>query len=858
MAELLFEIFCEEIPARMQVRAGADLSKALTDGLKKAGLKVEGVQTFTGPRRLVFAADIPLRSPDVSEERKGPRVGSPEQALAGFLRGAGLSDISEAEIRTDPKKGDFYVAVLSSKGRDTKDILAELIPDIMNNFPWPKSMKSGGTTFRWVRPLQSMICLLNGEVVPFDVGGIQSGNVTEGHRRHGKGPFKISRLKDYVQSLENEGHVVLSHEKRKALIIEQARKACSDKGLELVEDEGLLNEVAGLVEWPVVILGDMDPSFLELPGEVIRLSMRTHQKYFAVRNPKTNALAPNFIVVANQDAPDGGKAIAEGNSRVLSARLADAQFFQSEDAKLKLEDYYNKLDTVVFHKKLGSIKDKAERVAALARVLAPKVGADPEAAAQAAKLAKCDLVTNMVIEFTSLEGQIGRLMYERENNLNTVQPREGGGPSSEGATLTKVQEMDPRLRGDERSNRWSESDRDCIALAIEEHYKPKGPSDAVPTNPVAVAVALADKLDTLVGFWAIDEKPTGSKDPFALRRAALGVVRIILENDVRLNWYGAAGQILLTALYYGFFLNKNQDPRQFYEDLCASYDPQYDEEPKFHLWAEMPYKSYLNDGNLIGQHQNQIGGAIIGFPWHSGDPDDVEEREEAGIGYTKLELLQNRCGELGKYAHDVHVLPMFSSVNEHISSFVKFDAERFPMVHEATNTLIGELVPFILDRLKVYLKDQGIRHDLIDAVFALGEDDLVAIVNRVNALQIFLSTENGENLLAGYKRAANILKAEHKKSALPDGKPNRPSDEYGSELYDALESSSLSINAALENEDYEKAMFALAELRAPIDAFFTHVQIISDDIAVKENNLRLLGLIRDTSRQIADFEKISG
>ncbi|RKQ71001.1 glycyl-tRNA synthetase beta chain [Litorimonas taeanensis] len=707
MAELLFEIFCEEIPARMQVRAGEDLSKALTDGMKKAGLSVEAVQVMTGPRRLVFAADVPLRSPDVSEERKGPRVGSPEKALAGFLRGAGLSDISEAEIRIDPKKGEFYVAILNSEGRDTKDILAELIPDVMQNFPWPKSMKSGASTFRWVRPLQSLLCLLNGEVVPFEVGGINSGDVTEGHRKHGKGPFKISGLDSFVNLLENEGHVVLSAEKRKDIILTAARKACDDKGLELVEDEGLLNEVAGLAEWPVVILGDMDPSFLELPSEVIRLSMRTHQKYFAVRNPKMGELAPHFIVVANQAAPDGGKAIAAGNSRVLSARLADAQFFQSEDAKKNLEDYYEKLDTVVFHKKLGSIKDKAERVAALARELAPIVGADAEKAEKAAKLAKCDLVTNMVVEFTSLEGQIGRLMYERE----------GG-------------------------------DKD-IAMAIEDHYKPKGPSDDVPTNPVAVAVALADKLDTLVGFWAIDEKPTGSKDPFALRRAALGVVRIILENDVRVKISNA----ILRA-----------DVKKYEGAL---------------RWDE-------------------------GF---TGDPSTID-------------------------------LLLIDSVSP-------------------------DLFSFIADRLKVYLKDKGIRHDLIDAVFAPKEngereDDLVAIVNRVTALQKFLSTDEGENLLAGYKRAANILKAEAKKGDLPEGAPNRPDDAYGAALYDALQSSSKSITAALETEDFDKAMFALAELRAPIDDFFTNVQVISDDIAVRENNLRLLRLIRDTSRQIADFEAING
>ena len=443
---------------------------------------------------MVFTADIPLRSPDISEERKGPRVGSPEQALAGFMRGAGISDISEAEVRSDPKKGEYYVAVIKKSGEDSAAIIADLIPPLMNNFPWPKSMKSGRSNFRWVRPLQSMICVLDGKVVNFEVGGVSTGNTTEGHRRHGKGPFTVKGFADYRKQLEGKGHVMVDAAARKTKILEDARKACADKGLELVEDEGLLNEVAGLAEWPVVILGDMDPSFLELPGEVIRLSMRTHQKYFAVRDPKTGNLAPNFIVVANQEAPDGGVEIAKGNSKVLSARLADAQFFQSEDAKKKLIEYYDKLDTVVFHKKLGSIRDKAERVAALAKELAPKVGADADAAEQAAKLAKCDLVTQTVVEFTSLQGQIGAQMYRRE-----------GGDAD-------------------------------IATAIEQHYKPQGPSDAVPTNPVAVAVALADKLDTLVGFWAIDEKPTGSKDPFALRRAALGVVRIILENDVRFRF----------------------------------------------------------------------------------------------------------------------------------------------------------------------------------------------------------------------------------------------------------------------------------------------------------------------------------
>ena len=695
MAELLLEIFSEEIPARMQVRAAEDLSKMMTDGLTKAGLTVEDVKVFSGPRRLTFVAEVPLRSPDVSEERKGPRVGSPDRAIEGFLRGAGLSDVSEAEVHSDPKKGEYYVTILNSEGRNTTEIVSELVPDIMGNFPWPKSMKSGAFPFRWVRPLQGIICLLEGAVVPFEVGGIKSGDITEGHRMHGKGPFKIKGFDSYVKSLEGEGHVVLSHDKRKELIIEQARKACADKGLELVEDEGLLSEVAGLAEWPVVILGDMDPSFLELPGEVIRLSMRTHQKYFAVRDPKSGELAPNFIVVANQDAADGGKAIAAGNSRVLSARLADAKFFQSEDAKKSLADYYDKLDTVVFHKKLGTIKDKAERVAALARELAPKVGADPDKAEAAAKLAKNDLVTQMVIEFTSLEGQIGRLMYERE----------GGDPD--------------------------------IAVAIEDHYKPKGPSDAVPTNPA------------------------GSKDPFALRRAMLGQANIIRFNGLRLN---LTELFLLAAKQYSPHLQKS-----------------------FVTWK----KASLAEA--LGEQE----GTLFSFAL---DRIQVLLRDEYSI-----DLIRS-------------VLNLVADEHRHL-----FDPE--------TGEHVG---------------------------FAPSEIDLIAIVNRVEALQSFLDAKEGEDLLAGYKRAANILKSEAKKGDLSTGAPNRPDDPHGAALFDALQTASPQISSALEDENFEKAMLSLAELRAPIDAFFTEVQVISTDSAVKENNLRLLGLIRDTARQIADFEAING
>ena len=695
MTEFLFEIFCEEIPARMQQRAGQDLSKALVDGLTKAGLTVKDEHCYTGPRRLVFTADIPLRSPDISEERKGPRVGSPEQALAGFMRGAGLSDISEAEIRTDPKKGDFYVAVIEKSGMESADIIKTLIPEIMSNFPWPKSMKSGSSNFRWVRPLTSMICLLDGKTIEFEVGGVQTGNTTEGHRRHGKGPYTVKSFKDYRKQLEGKGHVMICTCERKDKILKDAREVCAAKGLELVEDEGLLNEVAGLAEWPVVILGDMDPSFLELPDEVIRLTLKTHQKTFTVRDPKTGSLAAHYIIVANQIAPDGGQAIKAGNGKVISARLADAQFFQSEDAKKKLIDYYDKLDTVVFHKKLGSIREKAERVAALAKELAPKVGADADKAEQAAKLAKCDLVTQTVVEFTSLQGQVGAQMYRKE----------GGA--------------------------------DDIAEAIEQHYKPQGPSDSVPTEPTTVAVALADKVATLFDFFAIaKEEPTGSKDPYALRRAGLGVLRLEIDNKL------------------------NVSPRWLFE-----------------TYAELAY-------------------------------------------------------------------PSLDYITDYASS-------------------IDRLEIFLQDRLENLLKSQGHRYDTIEAVFSADFQEGVGLSHymwreRALALQEFLSTTEGEDLLAGYKRAANILKAEAKKGDLPEGAPSKPKIKESAALYEALQKASPKIEKALASENYAESMQVLAKLRTPIDAFFTDVQVISDDTAVKENNLRLLLQIRDTARQIADFDRING
>ncbi|WP_340692573.1 glycine--tRNA ligase subunit beta, partial [Hyphomonas sp.] len=470
MADLLLEIFCEEIPARMQAKAEADLGKALGDALKGAGLAFDTLETASGPRRLsVNVTGLPVKSADVSEERKGPKVGSKDTAIEGFLKGAGLSSIDQAEIRTDPKKGDFYVAMLDKPGRMTADVVADAVPAIIRGFHWPKSMRWGTGELRWVRPLQRILCVLDGKIVPFEVDGLASGNQTEGHRVHGRGPFTVTGWANYEKQLEGKGHVRLTRDARRDVIAKGIADVCAKAGLAWVDDPGLLEEVTGLAEWPVVILGDMDPAFLELPPEVITLSMRTHQKYFAVNDKKTGKLAPHFIVVANIDASDGGKQIAAGNARVLSARLDDGRFFWDKDKATPLDEMAKKLSTIAFKDELGSLGDKVERVAALARELAPAVGADPDLAERAARLAKADLVSEMVGEFPELQGVMGRYYA-----------LEAGEPAA-------------------------------VADAIRDHYKPQGPSDAVPTDPVAIAVALADKLDTLVGFWAIDEKPTGSK-----------------------------------------------------------------------------------------------------------------------------------------------------------------------------------------------------------------------------------------------------------------------------------------------------------------------------------------------------------
>ena len=688
MAEFLLELRSEEIPARMQVRAGENLRKGLEKGFEDAGLEVRKGRVFTGPRRLVFVADLPAQSPDVCEERKGPRVGSPERALAGFLRAAVLSDISEAEVRED-KKGQHYVAMIDKPGRPTPEIITEVVPAVMRDFPWPKSMRSGASDFRWVRPLRGIVALFGGKVVDFEVGGVRSGDTTEGHRQMGPGPFTVAGFEHYRAQLEGPGHVILDHTARVERIRAGAAEATG--ALSLVEDQALLDENAGLTEWPVVLLGDMKADFLALPEEVIRLTLKSHQKTFTVRGAD-GAPAPHFLIVANLDAPDGGATIRAGNAKVINARLADAAFFIETDAKTPLAKHAEGLARLAFHDKLGSFADKVERMAALAREIAPAVGADPDLAEQAAQLAKADLVTGTVIEMTSLQGQVGRMMAEREG-------------------------IDP-----------------TVAHAIEDHYKPQGPSDSVPTEPVSVAVALADKLDSLVAFWAIDEKPTGSKDPYALRRAALGVVRIVLENRLSLSLSKA----------------------------------------------------------LVG-HFERLG--------------------EQNVGAT---------------------------------------------------VQMSFLVVFLLDRLEAYLKGQGYRTDIVRAVRGGDNtDDLLAVFRRIEALADFLSSEAGNDLLAGYKRAANILKPLSHAEAVEVSVPTLDSlsgfsAREAARLHTALSSERYQIDKAVAQDDYPGAFTHLAALRDPINAFFDGVLVNSDDAAERLRRLALLRAVVETFGRIADFGKLEG
>jgi glycyl-tRNA synthetase beta chain len=734
--DFLLELFSEEIPARMQARAAEDLRKLVTEALVGAGLLYEGAKAFVTPRRLALAVKgVPVRQPDVKEEKKGPRVGAPAGAIQGFLRAAGLKSISEAKVQPD-KKGDFYLAVIEKPGRPAIEVIAEIVPEVVKTFPWPKSMRWGEQSAQpgslgWVRPLHSIVATFGPEteepeIVAFAVDRIKAGDETRGHRFMAPQPFKVRRFEDYAAKLE-KAKVVLDPERRKEMILADAKNLAFAQGYELVEDTGLLAEVAGLVEWPVVLMGSFDQAFLAMPPEIVRATIRNNQKCFVLRDPRTSQLVDKFILVANIEAEDGGKAIIAGNERVIRARLADAKFFYDTDLKnwhdVPLEDRLSKFKHIVFHEKLGTQWDRIGRIERLADEIALTLSSRPEffpgqtlspddlqreqdsyrrQVRRAARLAKADLLTEVVGEFPELQGLMGKYYA--------------------------------LAQGEDAS----------VAAACEEHYKPLGPADRVPTDPVSVAVALADKIDTLVGFWSIDEKPTGSKDPYALRRAALGTIRLILDNQLRLR-----------------------------------------------------------------------------------------------------------------------LIPIF-----------RHHFDQFPPPIDATASAF-DLLSFINDRLKVQLREQGARYDLVDAVLAVGQivdhgpraqvrytnDVLLLIVHRVEALGKFLDTEDGKNLLAGYKRATNIIRIEEKRDAReyvgrPDPALYRQQEEKA--LASAIDTAKAEAAAAVAREDFEAAMGAMAKLRAHVDAFFDKVTVNVEDKQLRENRLNLLNEIRAATRTVADFSRIEG
>ncbi len=686
MPDLLIELFSEEIPARMQARAAEDLKKLITDGMVEAGLTYAGAQGLATPRRLTLAVEGVLdRSPDMREERKGPKVGAPDKALEGFLRGAGVSK-DDLEIR-DEKKGQVYYAMIEKPGREAAQIIAEVIESAIRNFPWPKSMRWGAGSLRWVRPLHSIVCVLSredgAEIVPLNIDGIASGNVTYGHRFHAPDPITVTEFDGYCADLKR-AYVMLDPQERADAIWNDATNIAFAAGLDVVEDGGLLREVAGLVEWPVVLMGSIDDEFLDLPAEVLQTSMKEHQKFFSVRNPKTGRIE-KFITVANRETADHGATILAGNQKVLSARLADAKFFWDNDVRVAtqdgLEEWTARLSNVTFHNKLGSQKERIDRIETLATTLSAITGADPVLAAQAARVAKADLSSEMVYEFPELQGLMGRY-YAQAAGL-----------------------------------------QQDVAQACEAHYSPLGPSDDVPTAAISVTVALADKLDMLAGFWAIDEKPTGSKDPFALRRTALGVIRLILENNLRLS---------LTQ--------------------------------------------------IISQADSRADSASV--------------------------------------------------------------------------------LAFFHDRLKVYLRDEGMRHDVIDACLAAqGADDLYLLVARARALAAFLGTDDGENLVQAFKRANNILsQAEEKDGVEYSFGADLKFTETQSEktLFAAVDTATAPIEAALGSEDFSAAMQALAGLRAPLDGFFEDVQVNTENDVLRRNRLNLLSQIRQLCAPIADLTRLEG
>jgi glycyl-tRNA synthetase beta chain len=791
MPDLLLELFSEEIPARMQAKAADDLRRMVTDKLVAEGLVYEGAKAFATPRRLTLAVHgIPARQSDLKEERKGPRVGGPDAAIQGFLKAAGLASLDEAKIQRDPKKGDFYVALIEKPGRATLDVLADILPVIIRTFPWPKSMRWGERSARpgalqWVRPLHCIVATFGletepPEVVKFAIAGVEAGQTTYGHRFMAPAAIDVRRFEDYEAKLQ-AAKVVLDPQRRKDIILADAKELAFAQGFELVEDQGLLDEVSGLVEWPVVLMGSFDAEFLSIPAEVIRATIRNNQKCFVLSVPDASALPPplrgrvgeggmpqalplplpppptpprkgegssgaatgmtlvnKFVLTANIEASDGGKAIVAGNERVIRARLSDAKFFYESDLKNWREKSVNQLlskfENIVFHEKLGKQSRQIERIENLAEIIAPFVGADVEKAKRAAKLAKADLLTEVVGEFPEVQGVMGRYLALAQGEDNSV------------------------------------------AQAIEDHYKPKGPNDRVPIDPVSIAVALADKIDVLMGFWSINERPTGSKDPFALRRAALGIIRIILENELRI-----------------------------------------------------PLMKIL-------------------IPAHIGISDELK--------HQKLDRLAD---ELRKLPEEV------LSARRANRILSKFEKEAFPAkiseqeLDDAYDEIF-DLRLFIDDRLEAQLRSEGARYDLARAVFELAsEDDLLLIVRRVEALGKFLDTDDGKNLLAGVKRAANILRIEEKKDGRTfDGAPDAGLYASNEEkaLAKAIDQVKAEAGAAVAKEDFAAAMTAMAKLRPAVDAFFDKVKVNDDDPKVRENRLKLLNEIRAATRAVADFSKI--
>lgn len=704
MAQLLLELLSEEIPARMQIMSARSLETRLLDTLNEAGYLPEATRSFVTPRRLTAVVDgLPAAQPDRREERRGPRVGASDRALQGFLGSVGLSK-DQLDIRED-KNGAYYFARIDRPGDSTPAVLSRVLPELIAEFAWPKSMRWGSGRVRWVRPLHSILCTFDGETVDFKIGEIQSGNVSRGHRFLAPAAFTVKNFDDYARKLE-DAHVMLSHEERQRVILQDAQTLAFASGLELVDDKVLLEENAGLVEWPVVLMGHIDEAFVKpaaeggLPPEVLTSAMRRHQKYFSVKDAKTGALAPRFVFVSNSAAKDGSGQIVAGNERVLRARLSDARFFWRQDQKRKLADRVRDLDGIIFHARLGSVGDKVGRIEKIAQSIARMIGADESSSMAAARLAKADLTTDIVGEFADLQGVMGRYYAQAQG-----QP-------------------------------------DDVALAIQEHYAPAGAADSCPSSPVSLAVGIADRLDTLVSFWLIDEKPTGSKDPYALRRAALGVIRIILENKLR-----------------------------------------------------------------------------------------------------------------------IHLMPLFAEA-ETLNRAETGRAVQRPVDAEPANDVLSDLLSFFADRLKVYLRERGTRHDLIDAVFSLpGQDDLVLIVERVTALGSFLDSEDGANLLTAYKRASKILNIEEKKDRTdycgePDAGKFQQDQEWA--LHEAITAAVPEVKTLAAKEDFTGAVAAIAGLRGAVDAFFDHVTVNAEDGGIRRNRLLLLSRIRSALETVADFSFIEG